>query len=172
MHLQIKQSIFPFIYAYTNIPPEPVWHWHNPPSPQLQDRLSLKATAPTRPARFSAGCGPGKTSCQSAGRTVATSPQASAHQHPANTATAAARLREVTLQGMGAELLCEEHTAAGLVLIFTNKKRWEKRGIWHWRIPAQPASPEVVITHGIRCPACMGGKIFHSWVTNGSSWWH
>lgn len=38
-------------------------------------------------------------SCQSAGSTVVTSPQASANHHPVNATTAAARLTEFTLEG-------------------------------------------------------------------------
>lgn len=56
------------------------------------------ATAPTQPAQFATGCGPDMKSCQSSGNTAVTSPWASAYQHPANTATAAARWRDFTLK--------------------------------------------------------------------------
>lgn len=95
---QLKcRAVIAFTTLYT--PPKPAWHWRSPLSPQLRGRPSPKATAPTRPALFSVGCGPGMRSCQSAGSTVVTSPRASAYDHPVNATTAAARPAEFTLKG-------------------------------------------------------------------------
>lgn len=91
-------SFHKWLHSTLHKPPKPAWRWRSPPSLQLRGRPSPKATAPTRPALFSAGCGPGTTSCQSAGSTVVTSPPALAHHHPVNATTAAARLGEFTLE--------------------------------------------------------------------------
>jgi len=104
-----------------HIPPELVLHYHSPPSPQLQGRFFPEVTAPTQPAQFSAGCGLCMKSCQSAGSTAVTSPWASAYEHPANTATAAARPSEFTLEGTGIKAL--EKRINLLVVAFASEKR-------------------------------------------------